>query len=337
MRVTHSQLEERVRLIPRQLEASVEAPLPSDDESLDAETRFVVTGVGASELPARTLSQCLRGAGFDASFLPVASFLDATPIFGKTALVVFSQGLSPNAQLPLRRRKDYESTVLFTAIDPARRDDRGDLARDCQVVVRHLPESETGTLARFVGPMCAALTALRWAARLIARVRQRAPAYASLLSRVPARYEAALASGHEPLRKDLAACVCAAEELSSAMGLMWKWQEALYTPLSPAIDWLSFAHGPLQSFMGRPATFLALQSEGSVDFVDKLGATVDSQLHVIELLQASLPAPLSLFEYDAMVNARVLCEMRRRHIDPGNWPGRTADESLYSIDGKKAE
>ena len=73
-------------------------------ERLCTRSRYVVTGGGLSEGPARVLVALLRGAGRDARFVPQSAFVDWTePPDEQCALVLFSQGLAPNARLRRHR------------------------------------------------------------------------------------------------------------------------------------------------------------------------------------------------------------------------------------------
>jgi len=91
------------------------------------------------------------------------------------ALVVFSQGISPNAKTALGRHAAFSHTILFTATTaPAARSagklDQADLLYDLldgggDLIVFPLAEEYT-TLIRFVGPLCGYLSCLQFAAQL---------------------------------------------------------------------------------------------------------------------------------------------------------------------------
>ena len=137
----------------------------------------VATGVGSSEAHARYLAGLLRRfAGVPAWFEPLSAFLD--PCFparhGRDhTLVVFSQGLGPNAQIALERRGEFGSVVLATsATEEGQRNSgrdgraewiarlRGEGAR-----VEWFPvEDEYTILVRVIGPLCGMAAAWRLAA-----------------------------------------------------------------------------------------------------------------------------------------------------------------------------
>lgn len=334
--ITLNDLAERFASVPRALRVTLDQtvvlPQTCEQVGLDSQdTRgFDVTGVGASEFPARMLVETLMSAGVRAHFRPISSYALEPSVPRRTSLVVFSQGLSPNARLPFRHRSSYDEVHLFTALSNPRDDERAHILQICDGVYRHPPESESGTLLRLVGPVSAALLALRWAALLIERRGGASPSWVRDISEVPARYETASAPA-EPLGADPAGCLTPGVLLPMAGSLMWKWQEALYTRLPSVFDVLSFAHGPLQSFVGKKTLLLALESRGGDVLLSNLRASLDTKHHHLHLLKASLPAPLSLFEYDAQLTALALREMKEREISPHNWPGKKADGPLYEV------
>jgi creatinine amidohydrolase len=58
-------------------------------------------------------------ANRSASYLPLSGFTDEhRPAFNGKTLIVFSQGVSPNAQIALRKRRDFSHTILFSATNP---------------------------------------------------------------------------------------------------------------------------------------------------------------------------------------------------------------------------
>ena len=84
-------LEERIATLPSALSQALATPLPAGIERLATLDRFVVTGGGMSEGPARVLVALLRRAGRDATFVPQSRFVDwPEPPAPRSALVLFS-------------------------------------------------------------------------------------------------------------------------------------------------------------------------------------------------------------------------------------------------------
>src|SRR5690606_5559805 len=111
-----------------------------------------------------------------ATYLPLSGFVEPAPgAFAGKTLVVFSQGVSPNAQIALRRRPGFAHSVLFTSTTPgaaraAGKPERAALLQSFldeggELVEFPLAEEYT-TLIRFVGPMAGYLAALQFVTQL---------------------------------------------------------------------------------------------------------------------------------------------------------------------------
>jgi creatinine amidohydrolase/Fe(II)-dependent formamide hydrolase-like protein len=168
--------------------------------------RVVATGAGSSAAHARFFVSAIGELGVAARFAPLSSFLEGVGGEAeRAALVVFSQGLSPNARIALARAEVWRLACLVTstpdepddarpvsdrapAVAPAssatdelapasqaaRAERRAALAalRERGVrVLRHPGAEEYGTLLRVVGPLtgyAAALALARALARSLA-------------------------------------------------------------------------------------------------------------------------------------------------------------------------
>src|SRR5262249_17936819 len=106
----HALLAERLRALPAALRADVclRGAVPR------AARRFVTTGAGGSGAHGRFLAQLLgEHAGVAARFEPLGRFASPLPAdAAETVLVVFSQGLSPNAWLALAMPQAWQAVVL---------------------------------------------------------------------------------------------------------------------------------------------------------------------------------------------------------------------------------
>lgn len=333
--ITLQDLNERFLSVPGALRRTLSQPLTlpeswgeNHSSSLDSHG-YDVTGVGASEFPARILVETLGAAGVRARFRSISTYAVPLSVPRGTSLIVFSQGLSPNARLPFRHASAYDEVHLFTSV-VEEGCAHAEVLQHCDGVYRHLPETETGTLLRVVGPACAALLALRWAILVIEGAGLEVPLWAGLLSEIPTRYEKASLSG-QPLSAPLSGCLAPGALVPMTAALMWKWQEALYTRLPPALDVLSFAHGPLQAFSGKETHLLAFTAPGQDELIESLRAATDADLLHLHLLAATLPGPLALFEYDAKLTALALQEMKSQGLSPGDWPGKATDGPLYEV------
>lgn len=149
--------------------------------------RFVTTGIGTSEGPARLLAHLLSThAEVPARFVPLSVLAGAAEPETRSAagagavLVAFSQGLSPNAQLALAQAGRFAALVVYTSVpetDPRVRELR---ARGAFVAV--LPPmgpaglegsggvgGEDRLFVRVLGPAAAQLAAAQLADAVAAR------------------------------------------------------------------------------------------------------------------------------------------------------------------------
>jgi creatinine amidohydrolase/Fe(II)-dependent formamide hydrolase-like protein len=192
-------LSARLAASPGLVHATLRALAPVLGWQTSRVRRVVATGVGASAVHARLLVTLLGDAGLAARFLPTSSFIAAPPAdAGVDALVVFSQGLSPNARLALAHAERWAAVTLVTAV-PDPRDAAGGslvgaeagsppsgalearqemLARLVArgVHVARVPAAEEyGTLLRVAGPLVGIAAAIVLA-RAIARAAGHEPA-----------------------------------------------------------------------------------------------------------------------------------------------------------------
>jgi len=310
-------LAERIAAIPVVLSAALDSDVaPLTHIGVD---EWLVTGAGGSEGPARSLVTAVTKAALQpARFVPLSSFVASGPERAPHAgLVVFSQGLSPNAKLALAARHHFDHTVLVTATasdDPFVTQLRQSGVR----LLHHGPDEESGMLVRVVGPAVATSVALRLGgivipaglAELVAEASRRAPA-APLEGRV-----ALITAGGV-----------------SAQGLRWKLLEALGLPDPPVWDVLQVAHGPFQQFYERPMTLITLEEPNGVhrNLFDRLQQMLVTDRHSLVRLRAHAGGSLTWFEHDALVNGMVLHNLRRTPRDLINWPGKGRDGALYGI------
>src|SRR5688572_3537291 len=110
-------LRSRNAAIPALLHTALTSPIDEREIARSIGPAGVVTtGAGSSAAHARFLASVLGELGIPARFAPLTEFLEppAPAAAGKT-LVVFSQGLSPNARLALQHTKRWHSVWLATA------------------------------------------------------------------------------------------------------------------------------------------------------------------------------------------------------------------------------
>ncbi len=328
-------LRERARLLPNELAraAAVEndpLPLPRGER-----TRFVVTGLGASEGPARVLVAVLAEVGLAAVFAPASAFLAPVAPPGDV-LVIVSQQLSPNARIPLRCRERYLEVVLVTALDPASDPRAAELARAGVRIVRHGPEREEQLLLRVLGPAAASVAATRAALAAAASLGV-VPDWVGALGEVPRAVEEALArgeSGSPALFDDWAALVCGGGCTEVLQLPRVKLVEGLGLVDPPVWDACGVVHGPFQAFWERPLTLLYFHRRGDAGGLalrERLQASVAPDRHRMWVHEGTLPGPLILFEHDAAVLGLVLATLAAKPRNLIRWPGQGRDRPVYAV------
>lgn len=361
----HRLLAERLAAAPALVDATLSAPSPVLPWHPGRVRRVIATGVGASAAHARLLVALLEDAGLGARFLPLTSFASRPPVdAAQDALVVFSQGLSPNARLALAHVERWAGVLVVTAVPEA-----GDHAavaiagappsgalRERQELLRELAArgvatfripaaEEYGTLLRVCGPLIGVAAAVALA-RGIATGAGRAPCGLLAVEGTPAddvrtAVAAAVASGADAhVALDARALAHGSALLASGVyaellgNVQATVQEGLLAPAPPVWDLLGFAHGPFQEILARDATLLALTRTGAAgegELLDRLESMFVPARHRLVRLHATLPGALALLEHQALVSALVLRAIAERHVDQVAFPGRGADRALYGV------
>jgi creatinine amidohydrolase len=317
--------------------AGLAEPAPLAPFDARAARALRITGVGSSAAHARLLAALLcEELGLPARFVPLDAFpLAADP---RDVLIVFSQALSPNAELALAGARGWQATLLVSAAagssDPQRRAKLEALRRAGVLQVESAGADEFGTLLRLEGPIAGYAAAFRLARSL-------GLAAPPQLGRLPAAFASALQRG-AGLGAALAPRLLEGELLLLASGsyreatenLRLKLVEGLLRPLAPVCDPIEFAHGAFQALFERPATLLALMRPDAPHEAERLArlrAMLDPTRHQLVTLAATLPGFFAIFEHEALVSALVLAAMEQAGIDPARWPGQGRDGPLYEL------
>ncbi|EAU64608.1 creatininase subfamily, putative [Stigmatella aurantiaca DW4/3-1] len=323
------------------------APVRFDPRSVRC---FVTSGVGSSEAHARYLASLLsEEMGLPARFVPLSALAPVAPrTASRDVLIVFSQGLSPNARLPLAAPKAWHHVVLATAVTeagaarPGQESKRELLERLREAggqVVRFLPEDEYTTLVRVLGPMAGYLCALRMAQAIgeragLASLSVDLDAICSRIDQAEAVVEAGFVGRDlSTLPGELAFLASGAYGELTA-NLRYKVLEGMLAPLPPVWDWLHFAHGPFQQSHDQRAVFIALTHEGEpreTGWLSRLETMLVPERHALVRWESRLPGPLAIFEHEALLNHLMLRVIEARRIDQVRWPGRGLDGPIYDV------
>ena len=330
-------LRQRCADVPAVLRATLAAPLPSL-RAIARRTRWIITGAGASEGPARTFAALLRRhLHACAAFVPLSAFAPerAADVTDPSAvLVVISQGIAPNSRLALARAPAFAACVVVTACPehPSLATVRALGA----VIIAHPPGPESGLLLRVQGPAAATMMLLRTLDAL-AEARGDAPPFEGHLDAVPD----GLPTEDVPLDERAAAMaaqgrvaiVSCDPGLELAHGLRWKWLEGPATCDPPCWDALQMVHGPLQHVLERPRLLLALEpgdDPGASALLDRLASIVGDG-HPMLRLRARTAGVTGFFDFDARCNRLVCAVLARSPRDLVHWPGFGRDAPLYAL------
>ncbi len=310
-----SLLEERIGEVAAEVERSLCAELSIDDDVASC-ARWITTGTGASEGPARLLAALLRERGVVADYAPISSFVSHAPV--ADACVVVSQCLSPNARVPLSRARAYRRVMLVTSTGDAQPGVR---------VVKHGPREENGLLLRVIGPAAANATIIRLASK---RNGASSPNVRAVLE--TSRERALRGLGNPSSLFDVVGLVASGDDVAMLDGLRHKMLEALGGAHPPAWDLCALVHGPLQSFYDRRATLLHFAREGAEgDLGARLARVLSPERHRVVHLTSPLPGALALLDFDLQLDHLVLAALRARPRDLAEWPGKGHDAALYEL------
>jgi hypothetical protein len=298
--------------------SSVVSAIPTLDPLPRPRGSVVITGIGGSEGPARTHAVTLRDLGYRASFVPLSGLSRAFA----DELRIFSQGLSPNAQMALQQAPRFTSKLLITA-----------QSQDCPMVrafieqggkcAFHGPEREEGLLARVVGPTIASYlaTGVTPEPTILVKAHERGAAVAANLSAASLQLPVAFFS--------------CGDDGERYFGLRWKWMETLGTCDPPVYDVLNFIHGPFQLWFERPVLCVTLrQPSDDPGLWSAFERLVQPQQRLVTLA-ARASGARAFFEHDVMVNA-LLSRALELHVGHScDWRGKGKDGALYKFTGSE--
>lgn len=334
-------LEQRCISTPGHLRSMSAAPLEIAEGLLRHASSVFVTGIGASEGPARLLASCLFSASErPARFMPLSGLLVGDHAEwtsgGKAAvLVIFSQGLSPNARMALDAGRDFSATILICGTDVVIDDSIRTASGMNLHVITHPPEGETGFLLRVTGPAIASAIALGIAALAMTdnttvEVREQWMTCADAMEmRIHTR-----PPDVNFLSKPPAFLLYGKGGIERGHLLRWTLLECLdhYDP--PVWDLLSFAHGPFQNIFDTSRTILvarSLQDPPIEGLMERLHNMLRQTQHTLIDIPSDLPRPWCILEHLATLQSFVLEHLRRNPRDLHSWPGRGCDGELYLL------
>src|SRR5262245_1459268 len=298
----------------------------------------ITTGLGSSFAHAAYLAYVLRTHGrFSAWEVPTGTLLTSPRSDAREqALVVFSQGLSPNARPPLAQTRNFGCTVLVTAArrESGERSEALRRAEDAGVVIIEMPAApEYEVLLRILGPLIGYAVALRIAAAQPGvALNVDANAIATAITDATERTTSLLSGADRRVFSDPITFVTTGGYGVLTSNLCGKVLEGMFLQAPIAVDADEFAHGTLQEAAGKNRTFIALSRTvpHDAELLARVRSVLESQHRWLEM-HAHLPEPFQIFEHEAAMNVLVLNAIADRRLDQKEWPGKGQDGPLYSI------
>ncbi len=299
----------------------------------------VVTGVGGSTGPARIFASLLvERLGRAARFVPLSVFFSDKPPASQT-LVLFSQGLSPNAQLALAHHSSFESVVVFTSA--SMQTGGGQILKDVEsrggTIVTLPPTDEPGTLLRVVGPAVATLSACLVVETACSNGDPHRVLEGMAFALRSAEERALKAAEHvaSQVLDGQVAMVSVGVDPALLHGYQWKWLEGLRVAEPFGWDLLEVAHGPIQSIQPPFPTVpvIVFAHLGQEALLERLRRVIAPAGHPIIVLQSALPAPFSFIDHDAQLNAILMRVLWDRPRDLRVQASSANDGPLYELAG----
>ncbi|WPJ96944.1 hypothetical protein SH580_04385 [Coraliomargarita algicola] len=335
-------LAARIEQVPQYLQLTWDASLPGHC-LLGGIEQVAVTGIGSSEAAAKYLVSLLNRTGVvQAEFLPTAAFYAELPAgCAAKQLVVFTQGLSPNAQIAIAGREHFAGLTLVTSstVEGQRQAGKVDraallerLEREGAMILTHPMEDEFEILPRVIGPICALLAA--WQIQQSLSHHGPVVPMQSLLRQVWAAELPDVASLERCAAELLAGTDFYFTNSSSlyAQNLPAKVLETVFCAAPRIRDVFDYAHGPFQADRVRPLNRWIFTSEtpAEVDLLTRLQPLLE-RINPPTIIRSPLAEPFAIFYYERFLNAVVLRAANLAGHDLVNWPGKSEDGEGYAL------
>jgi creatinine amidohydrolase len=329
-------LRQRQRNLPKTVIRALTAPLDVSGIDLRNYRTILTTGIGSSEAHSRYLSWLLQTyCSVHSRHVSTGAFIRSPQRDEDKVLIVFSQGLSPNARLPLSWIDRFGATILVTAAGGETGERAAALQRvkDAGAIIVPMPvDPEYEVLLRLSGPAAGYAVALRIAAHCGSGIEADPNRIASAMQDAISRAEGRLSGAASRVFSDPVTFITTHGYGELAANLAAKVVEGMFLPAPPIVDAFEFAHGPMQEAAGKNRTFIALSQQFPLEssLFATVRATMEPQHQWLEL-DVRLPEPFHIFEHESAMNAFVLNAIVKRRLDQREWPGKGRDRALYSI------
>ncbi len=339
----HHLLKSRITQCSEIIQGMLEAPIQATIS--DRAAHFTVTGIGSSEAHAKFFMDLInRYTPSSATFLNLSNFytiLPKTPKEKKSILVVFSQGISPNALLAINQRHLFKELILFTSITATDlQSPRANLIKTLKIeghtVIEFPLENEYTLLIRIIGPLAGYLAVIQFINHNWHECIKLLPYNNSdLIQAIKNADNNIPKSAINILEKMKQGSVflMPAPLCLYAQNLCYKLLEGLFIPQPTVVDYLSFSHGIFQQLITNPRPIVIFKEntiESQLLYVRAKSMIEDTKSEIIEIT-SELPPPWNIFEYEATLNHLALKGIEKWSIDQIAWPGKSLDHNLYDI------
>jgi len=327
-------VSERTHRLPRLLHEQLEAPRPSLPPDL-AEHGLIITGVGSSEAAARYACRLFSEQGVSARFCAYAEFYARSVKSVSTPyLMLFTQGLSPNAEIVLSMRDQFRGVILVTSstVEGQRSAGKGHradwlekLVGEGAVLVWHPLENEYEILPRFIGPVCVMAEVCRMVQSVFPEALPDLHLLPALFENVEAP-DCSFGTGTGFFFTN--------STLHYAQNLSCKVMETLMTCAPFLSDALTYSHGPFQVNCRSAALNVLFTTTEPVEqeLTERLLPLFEAT-GPVQVVTSPVPAPLAVFYYEAFLNRVLEKALTTQEIDLVDWPGKGRDGAGYHIQG----
>ena len=282
--------------------------------------KVVVTGIGSSSSHAYFLQQIGANAGLFWQYMPIHS-IGNYQAEGKT-LILFSQGLSPNAQILFDYK--WRNIVLFTAVNSGNQE-KLNLFNKCDQIINFPMENEYGTLIRFVGPLIGYNAAVHWAKSecLIGTLppvvnwkynEKELEEIARFI--VEHRPQIKIVFNSRQLTKDVLQNICL------------KFLEGIFYNSQPELcDILEFSHGYYQNLLHNPSKNLLVLLDDGAPEMQQIRMLCAGKCTVWDIV--SKQGIMNVCHWENVFNHLILQLVQQLDIDQRNWQGDDKKNPLY--------
>ena len=350
----HELIKERIAQIPLFLMSMLQEK-PDALSSLTISTpSFILTGIGSSEAHARYLTLLLNlYTNRQATFIRFTGLMTMNHTFDSDrVLILFSQGLSPNAQMILKcSRERFSHVVLFTSMDEKQIMNKCPWINTEKLEIIQFPlHNEYVTLIRVIGPICGFLAAIRFIERLTGKKLIEAQQLNKICTIKSSSFsllrQVLIDDSEQQFSRGPFYIMISSPLIDVCQNLGYKFVEGIYWTPPIICDYLQFAHGPfqqIQSITDRPSAILCLVDKSNafeVELESRLRMMIDQcndAKHRTSVYTFYLSTPssvvYSIFEIEMEFNRLIYEIMCTNKCDQIHWPGKGQDQPLYSFQG----